>query len=260
MMGEPPRVGDGLPWIDDHRLQFGDTIVDVGYDQGYIASRSRDGYFYMMKSPQMLRDMAPVLAAARGGNVVELGVYQGGSTVMLSAAFEPRRLLAVDLAGSPPPALERFASGRPIDLAFGIDQADTDALAAAASASFGSAPLDLVVDDASHLLAPTRAAFACLFPRLRPGGAYIIEDWSWAHADDPLWQKDGGYWKDQPALTNLLVELMMACGTRPQLVARLAVFGGIAIIERGPMELDPARPLDLAQHYLLRGRPFEAAL
>jgi predicted methyltransferase len=35
--------------------------------------------------------------------------------------------------------------------------------------------LDLVVDDTSHL-GPTRASFNTLFPRLRPGGVYVIED------------------------------------------------------------------------------------
>jgi hypothetical protein len=41
---------------------------------------------------------------------------------------------------------------------------------------FGAMPLDLVSDDASHLLRETRASFNALFPRLRSGGEYIIED------------------------------------------------------------------------------------
>ena len=34
-----------------------------------------------------------------------------------------------------------------------------------------------MIDDASHLLMPTERSFDALFPRVRPGGAYIIEDW-----------------------------------------------------------------------------------
>ena len=41
--------------------------------------------------------------------------------------------------------------------------------------------IDLVVDDASHLYEQTKATFAMLFPLVRPGGNYVIEDWSWAH-------------------------------------------------------------------------------
>ena len=36
-----------------------------------------------------------------------------------------------------------------------------------------------MLDDASHELDYTRASFNTLFPRLRSGGLYIIEDWSW---------------------------------------------------------------------------------
>ena len=39
--------------------------------------------------------------------------------------------------------------------------------------------LDLVIDDASHELHATKASFETLFPLLRSGGWYIIEDWIW---------------------------------------------------------------------------------
>lgn len=38
---------------------------------------------------------------------------------------------------------------------------------------------DLIVDDASHASFHQQNAFRCLFPRLRPGGLYIIEDLHW---------------------------------------------------------------------------------
>jgi hypothetical protein len=42
-----------------------------------------------------------------------------------------------------------------------------------------------VIDDASHIYEPTRASFETLFPYLRPGGLYIIEDWQWSYSDEP---------------------------------------------------------------------------
>ena len=63
-----------------------------------------------------------------------------------------------------------------------VDQADRGRLAEIVDEEFGDEPLDFVLDDCSHLYEPTRASFNELFPRLRPGGIYTIEDWRWAHA------------------------------------------------------------------------------
>jgi hypothetical protein len=64
---------------------------------------------------------------------------------------------------------------------YGVDQADTQKLAEILDREYQGEPLDLVVDDASHLVVETRRSFNFLFPHLAPGGAYVIEDWSWAH-------------------------------------------------------------------------------
>lgn len=47
--------------------------------------------------------------------------------------------------------------------------------------------VDLIVDDGSHLLAPTKRCFVTLFPKLRPGGWYCIEDWGAGY-----WESFGG--------------------------------------------------------------------
>src|SRR5215207_423787 len=52
-------------------------------------------------------------------------------------------------------------------------------LGAIVADEFGDEELDLVIDDASHRLEPTRTSFETLFPRLRDGGLYLIEDWKW---------------------------------------------------------------------------------
>ena len=60
---------------------------------------------------------------------------------------------------------------------YGVDQGDAATLRRIVADEFGGEPLDLVIDDASHLLDPTRSSFNVLFPLLRPGGVYVIEDW-----------------------------------------------------------------------------------
>ena len=45
---------------------------------------------------------------------------------------------------------------------------------------------DIIIDDCSHVGAPTRAKLLALFPRhLKPGGVYVIEDWG--TADWPMY-------------------------------------------------------------------------
>ena len=68
---------------------------------------------------------------------------------------------------------------------YGIDQSDVRRVATVVDEHFGLHDLDLVVDDASHLQLPTAASFDVLFPRLRPGGVYVLEDWSTGHTWEP---------------------------------------------------------------------------
>jgi len=43
-------------------------------------------------------------------------------------------------------------------------------------------PWDLIVDDASHQAGPTVRTLDNLWPTLRPGGYYVIEDWNYVQA------------------------------------------------------------------------------
>jgi hypothetical protein len=44
---------------------------------------------------------------------------------------------------------------------------------------FALGPFDIVIDDASHASPHQQIALACLFPHVRPGGLYFIEDLNW---------------------------------------------------------------------------------
>jgi hypothetical protein len=73
--------------------------------------------------------------------------------------------------------IEKHRLGDVVHTAFGLDQADRASLTSFVDAHIPPEGLDLVIDDASHLLGPTRVSFEVLFPRLRPGGLYVLEDW-----------------------------------------------------------------------------------
>jgi predicted O-methyltransferase YrrM len=192
--------------------------------------------------------------------IVDLGIFQGGSAVFEYLVCKPERLVAFELRDARVEVLdefiERYGLQDVLRLHYGVDQGDTEALSSILDAEFGDGPLDLVIDDASHLYQPTRSSFEVLFPRLREGGIYLIEDWDWAH--QPEWQQNEGYFQDEPALTSLIVEILMLAGTRPDIVAEVTVTSRVAEIVRGPAALD-AR-LDIDSLYLNRGRRFEPLL
>ena len=88
----------------------------------------------------------------------------------------------------------------------------------------------MVVDDASHLYEPTKKSFETLFPLLRPGGLYIIEDWAWAHWQE--FQTPEHPWARETELTKLIFELVEATGSST-LIGSLTIWQGFVVVERG---------------------------
>lgn len=103
---------------------------------------------------------------------------------------------------------------------------------------------------ASHRYDLSRATFQALFPRIRPGGIYVLEDYGWAHTAG--FQSGEHGWFQRPALTNLVFEVTMMLASRPGLVARVDVLPGLCLIYRGPRECP--RPFDIDDHIVARGR------
>lgn len=165
-----------VTWIDEHRFEIG--------GQHFLATSTAaasDVELPIIKSAELVRQHLDLYARERPRRVCELGIKDGGSTALLALAVDPELLLAVDLEPTVPPALTdliaRRALGDRVTIAGGVDQGDRAALTAFLDANDGD-HLDLVLDDASHILTPTRISFEILFPRLRPGGLYVIEDWA----------------------------------------------------------------------------------
>jgi hypothetical protein len=119
---------------------------------------------------------------------------------------------------------------------------------------FGGAPVDLIIDDAAHLYAHTRKTFENNFPTLRSGGLYIIEDWSWAHS--PATQERGGPYSgfdDEPALSNLVFELVMIVGSFPDLIENIEIYPNMAVVRKGHRQLEK-NAFKLDDFILSRGR------
>lgn len=102
-------------------------------------------------------------------SVLELGVSTGASLAIWAEYLPASRIVGIDLLDRP--ALV------PDDPRIGFVQGSQDDPAALDQAiEFLGGKIDLVIDDASHLGAETRSSFEYLFPRLAPGGTYVIED------------------------------------------------------------------------------------
>lgn len=227
------------------------------------------------KTPWMVERYLALAEEFRGGTIVELGVHRGGSTRLLTLVYEPRALLAVDINPSDPRLDEFVASdGRAerVRVAWETDQADSARLRALLDETIAAGPLDLVIDDASHLHGPTRQSFQTLFPRLRPGGLLIMEDWSHDHrvdhglaaaiASDPTL---AARFEDElreaaaptaqagpPPLSVLLIELVIVAAGCPDVVASVDLRQGWAEIRRGDAALDD--DFELTEHLGPAGR------
>ena len=172
-------------WIDDQRLEIrGTRFVATTLALGGPADQ-----FTIVKPPGLVRRYLALLEEERPRRIVELGIKTGGSTALLALAAEPEIFLAVDLEPEIPPLLrelvEREGLTNRVVTAFGLDQGDRESLTGFVDAHTPAGGFDLVIDDASHILGPTRVSFEVLFPRLRPGGLFVVEDWSseWVNAN-----------------------------------------------------------------------------
>jgi Methyltransferase domain len=195
----------------------------------------------------------------RAEGVIELGIYDGGSTAFWYELFRPRKHVALDIQGqTDPPYFRRYVESRGlggrIKTYWNTDQADKARLRLIVETELEGPP-DLVIDDASHLYWPTRASFEALFPLLMPGGLYIIEDWSWSHWPDFI--VPNNLWAAEDSLTRLVTELVEAAGTLTQregtlqcwqLILSMVVYPGFVAVERGPQQLDKATHFNLEDH------------
>jgi SAM-dependent methyltransferase len=217
---------------------------------------SSDEVIYVHKDFAFVTAMDEALAHVGPRRMIEIGIHDGGSTIYWQHRYALTRLAAFDILPEAPAFTNYLARNKLKDAVrvhLGVDQADRDRMRAAIESDFDGAPVDAIIDDASHLYAPTKAAFETAFPYLRAGGAYIIEDWAWGHTHD--WPADA--WADEALMSPLLTELMLVCGHRSGVIDRVEIDRRFAVIWRGPAEL--ARDgFQLADHYVARG--FSVAL
>jgi hypothetical protein len=119
-------------------------------------------------------------------------------------------------------------------------------------AEFGNEPLDLVIDDASHLCRETRSSFNALVPRIKEGGVFILEDWNWAHLVGRGFTTAEGMresWPTGTSLSQLLLEFVLTQGTEHGVISSVTIDDASVRVERGPADLDP-RTFDISTSFV----------
>lgn len=251
-----------------NRWQVGNTEFVSGF-----GGQSSGDRLVIRKGPRLVERYVEICQHFRHGAIVELGIGPGGSTALISLLAQPRKLVACELHDKPVAALTEFidthgasATVRPF---YGVNQSDRPRLGEIIDTEFPDQLLDLVIDDASHLYNETRASFEVLYPRLRPGGIFIIEDWKadrlgaklvvasmqdrtspdFAERQQRLvdaiakWEEAGS-----TPLHFLGLELLQVCAAASDVMSEITFNQNWIVVRRGTAKLDPAK-FCISDHY-----------
>jgi hypothetical protein len=109
------------------------------------------------------------------GHVAELGVYSGGSLAMWQTLFPAGLVAGVDYV-----ATARWPEGT-----HKLVTTQTSVALPGQLSEISPDGYDLIIDDCSHDGELTRRSWELLWPLVKPGRWYVIEDW---HVAFPPWQ------------------------------------------------------------------------
>jgi predicted O-methyltransferase YrrM len=249
-------------FVGDHLLCLGAYEFHCTHPVGYVPP----GRIPVEKERDLVEAYIHTCGQLRPERIVELGIYKGGSTVLLSELVDPQKLVAVDLTETPVALLDDYVAARGrterVRPHYGVDQSDRPRLRSILETEFGGEPLDLVIDDASHLYAESVASFEVVFPLVRPGGLVLLEDWRWEHemvrsagaaAPDAELSEEAisaigaalqaaarGERARVVPMSRLVVELVLARAASGDAVADVTIGPHWAAVRRGPAALDPS--------------------
>jgi len=171
------------------------------------------------KEPNYLRNYARHFDPLREREIhlLELGIFEGSSLKMWRDFFPNGLIAGLDLDPVEVDGCRTYAGSQ--DDVTVLDRIVDEC-----------GPFDIVIDDAAHIADPARTSLWHLWPHLRVGGHYVIEDWG------------TGYWADWPdgkryrnakhvaGMVGLIKELVDECaradithprGTKEEEVSRL---------------------------------------
>jgi hypothetical protein len=249
---------DKLVWLED-RMLLDDLVFRIEHYKNENWELG-DECFRLYKIKPLVDQYAKLSSCKKpfkAENIFEIGIWDGGSIALWFQEFQPKKHVAIDFSSrGDSDYFQRYIAARGLETRiktyWGIDQADSAKLREIVLNEF-TGSLDLVLDDASHLYEPTKASFEALFPLLRPGGFYIIEDWAWAYWKD-CQAPDHPYFGSQVEMTKLIFELVELTGSCRALISSLTICEGFVVVERGELNASDLGDFDILKHISRRPR------
>lgn len=241
-------------WVSNDECQLEGVRFSVGKSD-YSKLKTTADQVWVLKGKTFFDRYDSYLGGDQPKNVLEVGIFEGGSALLFADKWPDAKIVGVDIRDPNPEVtnhIERLGFSDRISLYYNTSQNDEAKLAGILEKEFPNG-MDLVIDDASHLYELTKASFDILFPRLTPGGMYIVEDWAWAHwagtQNNPSWQKH------KYALTNLLFEVCMASASTGGLISDIYVNSNFFAVRKAK-NCPPLKDFRISERYALRGKEF----
>jgi predicted O-methyltransferase YrrM len=214
--------------------------LEIFFLQGDNENKRCDETLSMFKNLYYIEGYQRVklhLRESSASNILEIGIFRGGSAPFFHRFFDAQRVVCIDLATNPAIPLENYRRRWAPDVIrtyYGVDQADRPKMTKIVEDEFSS-PIDLVIDDASHCYEETKTTLEIVFPYLRPGGIYVIEDWGWAHT--PEGQLPDHFLAARSALTNLVFDLIIIYGSESNVIQNIEFSPGMMWIKKGSAQV-----------------------
>lgn len=232
-----------LNWKSD-RLEIGDFIFSLG--QYKSESWNLGNECFVLWKDKVLIDQYKDFFKTYDkpiDNVLELGMWDGGSTALWTEVLEPKKIVGIDhLDKSDTDYFKKWMANKKqtkLSTYWNTNQENNASLIKIISNEFPNSSLDIVIDDASHLYSSTIQSFETIFPLLKPGALYILEDWAWLH-----WKKWVYQFPKGEEISSLVYKFVQATGSYSNVISSVKVYPGFAVIERGNHEINHGFKID----------------
>jgi cephalosporin hydroxylase len=210
----------------------------------------------LLKDRTFIDQYQMMIAQLKPKRVFEIGFFQGGMPLFLCDVSEVEKVLAVDW--NPPneylkDIIKRHNLSKRVELVGNVDQANSAGVKEIMDKGFKKEAVDLIIDDCSHYYQNTKGCFERLFSSLRPGGAYMIEDWGWTHWPVAPWNTPESHFHGMPSMTNLMFEITMAFASTRDVIDRIEFPSWSSMVIYRGKKLAHGEYFDLSKHIQVHG-------